>query len=140
MTIDSEHKVYFDEKAHLLICQYGSLLSGEITAEIYTQAQLMVHEIGLDPIQGVVFDFRQVKRQLKGNMVTAQSMSHRVNRRVDLSEIPVALIVSTPLQRAIVQSTLQASPDKHRKKIVESFEEAEAFITEWRKNNLTSQI
>ena len=67
-------------------------------------AQLLT-EIDVKSVRGLVIDFRRVERFDKGNMAAVQRESHTLNHKFDLTYLPVALVVDTPLQEQIVSIT-----------------------------------
>jgi hypothetical protein len=91
----------------------------------------IITEVGVENIRGIVMDFRRVERFDKGNMATVQRESYNIKNRFDLSRIPVALVVDTPLQEQIVDFTAKVTPDRHLKQLVYSVAEAHTYFDEW---------
>lgn len=127
--------VQFDGQTGIMMGVYDEVLTAEATASLYVKGAKLAQEVGLDNIRGMVFDFRRVKRFDKKNMATAQRESYRANSRLDMSHIPVALLVETPLQETTVRISAQVTPDQDRKQIVHTLEEASAFIDAWHKKH-----
>lgn len=129
------YAIDFDSKTGVLTATYGEILNGRYTAEVYSACLNILADEGVENVRGVIFDFRQVKVSEKDNLRTAQSSSYRANKKVDMSNLPVALVATSPLQQAIVKVSVKVGADQHRKRIVSTSEEALAFFTEWHESN-----
>lgn len=125
----------FDSQTGVLSAIYGEILNGRYTAEVYSECLNVLTREGVENVKGVIFDFRNVQVSEKDNLRTAQASSHRANNKVDMSNLPVALIATSRLQQAIVQVSVKVGADTHRKRIVSTTEEALAFFNEWHSEN-----
>ena len=122
---------YFDPESRIVRVAYSGSLGSDVTVEVYAWLDGLVKEIGVDSINGQIFDFSNVTEFQESNLQTARKASKKMNIRIDTSKIPVALVVGTFYQEEILRGSMQISPDHVRKRIVKSEEEAMAFIEEW---------
>ncbi|MDQ7027752.1 MAG: hypothetical protein Q9P01_16760 [Anaerolineae bacterium] len=130
--------VRYDEINCIFYGIYDAVVTTQSTAALYIAASQLLASIDINAIRGIVMDFRRVERFDKGNIVTVQRENHTINHKFDLSHIPVALVVDTPLQEQIVDYTSKVTPDHDRKQIVFSIAEAYIFFDEWHQEHCAS--
>ncbi len=121
---------FFDEETRILRVKYRGMVTAQVTREVYAWiGRLIVAAHGnVQLALGSIYDFREVTQFDSLTLSTTQRGSQTVNRDAELRYHPVALIVKTPFQREYVRLTMKVSPQEDRKKIVETPEDAEAFI------------
>ena len=124
-------QAFFDEDNQIVYVAYSGSLGSDVTVTVYDWLDRLIKSIGLDVIQGEIFDFSGVTEFQESNLQTARKTSKRMNLRVDTSKIPVALVVDSFYQEEILRGSMQISPDHVRKRIVHSQDEAQAFLEEW---------
>ncbi len=112
---------------------YHGLVTADVSAKVYAWIGRLIAGSNQDTSHalGSVFDFRDVKDFVLGNLTTTQTRSNTLNHKVDISNHPVALIVGSLYQRMLIKTAMQVTPQQKRKRIVESMEEALSFIDEW---------
>jgi hypothetical protein len=128
---------YYDDASEILFITYHGLVSGDISSKVYAWLGRLIQQ-GNDPTaaRGSVYDFRDVKDFVLGNLTTTHTRSQSLNTKVDITNHPVALIVGNMYQRVTIKTTMNITPQQKRKRIVESMEEALAFIEEWHRDHI----
>ncbi|MFN8371794.1 MAG: hypothetical protein U0694_02810 [Anaerolineae bacterium] len=123
---------HFDEDQGILFVTYRGLVTADTSAKVYAWIGRLVQQSSdIGVARGSVYDFRAVKDFVVGSITTTQTRSQTLNTKVDISNHPVALIVGNLYQRMTVKTTMNVTPQQRRKRIVESMDEALAFINEW---------
>ncbi len=122
---------YFDEEQQLIFVTYRGDLDGEVTVQVYEWIERLLETVGIDALNGEIFDFTAVTTFQDSNLQIARKVSRRMNLSMDTSQLPVALIVKDFYQEEILRGTMRIVPEQERKRIVNSEEEALAFIEEW---------
>lgn len=124
---------FFDEETRILRVKYRGMVTAQVTRDVYGWiGRLIMSAHGnINLALGSIYDFREVTQFDSLTLSTTQRGSQTVNRDAELRYHPVALIVKTPFQREYVRLTMKVSPQEDRKKIVETPEDAEAFIVEF---------
>ncbi|MFN8371790.1 MAG: hypothetical protein U0694_02790 [Anaerolineae bacterium] len=130
---------YFDDETGIVYVTYRGVLTPDITAQVYKWMMESVQFLDISQIHGGIYDFRQVTDFNKGNLATAHRESRNFNVKVDVSNIPAALIVSTLFQEQMVKISMQITPGQDRKRIVKSMDEATAFINQFRKRQTKTE-
>jgi hypothetical protein len=125
----------FDEARHLIRVAYRGSLGADVTVQVYNWIDELVKAVGLETVQGEIFDFQNVSEFKEENLQMARKTSKRMNIRLDMSQLPVALIVKTFYQEEILRGAMQVTPEHQRKRIVRTEEEALAFIDEWNRTH-----
>ena len=125
----------YDETNNIIYGIYGAVVTAESTTGLYSRLAQLFTEADVKTIRGLVMDFRRVERFDKGNMAAVQRESHTIHHKFDLSHLPVALVVDTPLQEQIVSITNKVTPEPFRKQIVYSIAEAHTHFDEWHKEH-----
>ena len=97
--------VRYDAINRILYHIYSTIVTPKSTNEIYATGIQLITRVGVDNLHGIVLDFRRVTRFEKGHMEAVQRESQHANQQFDLSNIPIALVVDTPLQEQIVNFT-----------------------------------
>jgi len=120
-----------DEGTRLVCYKYGTEITIEDIVAVYARIKADM-EAGFkeDRFRGGIMDFREVKKFPLGNTLTVNQESTKVQNVVDLSVVPVALIVSNVQQEVKIRMTMMGS-GAHRKCVVYSEQDALAFINEW---------
>ncbi len=121
----------FDPETGIMRAAYSHYVTANSVAALYQAGMQIVTEFGIESIRGLILDFRQVARFHRENLFTVQSESYRLNSAVPMDDLPVSVIVATPLQQQIVRTSLNTTPGRDRKRMVETLEEALAFIADW---------
>src|SRR5262245_42856881 len=121
----SEFTGYIDTDRQVLMVVYHVTISSQATAELYAWIQKITENATPEDMTiGGIFDFRQVKEWNPGTLSSVQRRSTDLNRKVDTSSYPVALLVSNLYQEQLVKAVMKSTPGQDRKKIVRSMEEA----------------
>ena len=121
----------YDPEQGLIYVTYEGVLTEDVPKAVYGWLEELYEEIDVTSLYGQIFDFRGVEEFDESNLKTARRTSSRMNMRVDVSHVPVALIVSDPYHQEILLGSMRISPDHIRKKIVWSEEEAQEFFQTW---------
>lgn len=119
---------FYDEEARFLRVTYKETVNTQTTSEVYAWIARLLHEPAIWLAQGSIYDFTAVKTFAVGNMSATQTQSRSLNSKVDMSKHPVALVVGGMYQERMVSSIMHVTPQEKRKRIVNSAEEALAFI------------
>ena len=127
--IENENgSIRWDAEKQIIFGSYGQVITEQSTANGYHAWGKIIQAVGVENVRGAVLDFRPVERWEKGNVSVAQGQSYRINTKLDLSRMPMAMIVRTAFQEQMVRFSMKATPGEERKRIVHSMEEALAFI------------
>jgi hypothetical protein len=127
-------KGHYDEDQKILIVAYSGTLAPAVTAEMYVWLAKLAAENPhlLHEAKGAVFDFRQVTKFTKSNLLTMRRESGVANAQFDMGHVPVALIASDLRQEQQLYLTLRFSSEESRKRVVNSMEEAKSFFEKFR--------
>lgn len=128
---DTNVTAIFDGTTGYIHVKYFETLTPAITTSFYQWLFGVADKIGIKAVRGSTIDFRKVKTFHQGNIRTAQKESRSANQQLDLSHIPVGLIVTTVYQEQMVRISTKLTQQTQRMRIVKSEEEALAFIQEW---------
>ena len=128
ITLEDGSSAELNRESNVMIGTYAEVLTGDMTARVYIAGLRFVHEIGVENLRGIIFDFRKVQRFSRDNLPAAQSESYRANRNLSLDHVPIAMVVETPIQEQMVRISMQSTPGQNRKRIVHTIEEGYAFI------------
>lgn len=118
----------YDPETRIATVAYRGNLSANVTKEVYAWLEDLYREMGAEGFYGQIFDFREVTDFDRTNLVTARKLSTRINSIVDVTQIPVALIVGDFYHEEILRSGMRISPEHQRKHIVWTEDEALRFI------------
>ncbi|RMG83051.1 MAG: hypothetical protein D6712_13665 [Chloroflexi bacterium] len=135
--IDSDDlTAYFDDEHYITYVVYRGVLTDQQTLRVYAwMGELLKAAIaaglGLNDLYGSVYDFREVTNFKQYNLSTVMRESQKVNTKMNLSHVPVALLVQSPLQEELLRIALKLTPQDYRKKVVHSEQEALDFIEQW---------
>lgn len=124
---------HYDADSRIIYVSYNGYLSGESNNAVYEWLANVLDTLGLDQIQGEIFDFREVTEFLPDNLMDARRNSRRYNFKNDLRTLPVAMIVKDFYQEEILRGPMQNVEENKRKSIVRDMDAAQAFITNWEK-------
>lgn len=124
---------FFDEQKRILRVKYRGVVTAQVTRDVYAWIGRLIVASGgnVYVALGSIYDFRDVAQFDSLSLSTTLRGSNQVNRDAELRYHPVALVVSTPFQREYVRLAMKVSPQENRKKIVETIEDAEAFIAQF---------
>lgn len=121
----------FDPSTSYIHVEYRQVSNPTIARAFYQWLYQLADSIGIEHVCGGIIDFRKVNIFEQGNVKAAQKESLSANRTLDMSHIPVALVVETMLQEQMVRISSNLTKQTHRMRIVRSDKEALDFITEW---------
>lgn len=121
----------YDEANRLLRVTYFGDLAPE-TPLLFYQWLDHVHEaLGIKNVLGAIFDFRQMTKFHESNLSTTIKESRSANREIDMSHLPVVFWVKTAYQEEIARILIKLTPQKNRRTLAYSEQEALAFIANW---------
>lgn len=112
---------------------YKNMLTAEVSALMYEKSAEIMEREGLKAVRGFVVDFTRVTAFHQSNLRGTKRESQEINRSYDLSQIPAALWVETYTQEQFVRVSVQITGTSARVKLVHSFDEALAFIEDFRR-------
>ena len=128
---------HYDFESKLLRVTYREILSPEVTKQFYQWlmgvAQANPQEVM--SARGSIYDFSMVTEFVSSNISTTSRESHTVNQQNDLTNHPVALVVSSMYQERMVNVMMKVTEQQTRKRIVHTVAEAVAFIDKWHENH-----
>lgn len=124
-------RAHYDPEQDIVYIAYNGILSSDVTLEVYAWLDELFAAIDINSLRGEIFDFRKVDEFDQSNIKTARRTSNRMNMKIDVSHVPVALIVGNPYHQETLLGGMRISPDHMRKRIVWSDAEAEEFFDEW---------
>ncbi len=131
-TIKGDHFITrYDEDKNVLYGIFGAEATGETTVLLHMAMLRIIREQNISQLYGIQYDLRRVDNFGRDNMVAMQRESFRLNRRHDISQVPVAYVVNTEVQEQIANMVIQMTPDKDRSEIVFSSAEAYGYFKEW---------
>lgn len=119
---------YFDNERRYAWITYRGVLIPETTVTFYEWLGDVDAAIDIKSVHGCVIDFRPVIEFDQRNLRATKRESQTANTQLDMSHIPVALIIDTSYQGQMVRISIQATPQPERKRIVKSIEEAFSFF------------
>lgn len=128
---ETDVQARFDQEQGISFITYGRVVNSVTTRKVYGWVDDLLTVIAPDATRGVVFDFRQVKRFMRDNLLTARRYTLESNSKRDNSGHPVAMLVGNYYQEQMVNIAIMVSPDSERKRIVRSFDEALTYIADW---------
>jgi|SRR5579859_1874299 len=132
----------YDEAKQVVFVVYSGHLTAAITTKVYDWMTDLLEKELVKPsqISGTIFDFQKVTDMEDSNTVIAQEQSEKLNKKFDLSTIPVALIVGYNDLRGKLQGILDRSPQPERKRIVLSIDEAFEFLKQFKQQSDQTSI
>jgi hypothetical protein len=122
---------YFDKERGISHVVYRGNMDSGMTIVIYRWIFEMANYLEADDVRGSIYDFREVTDFQSYSLSAVQRESRNLNVTLDVSSIPVALLVTNKLQETMVRVAMQVTPQEYRKRIVFSEAEAIAFFEEW---------
>ena len=125
----------YDPNTHYIHVEYRQVSNPTVARAFYQWLYQLADSIGIEHVCGATIDFRKVNIFEQGNVKAAQQESLSANRTLDMSHIPVALVVETMLQEQMVRISSNLTKQTHRMRLVKSDKEALNFITEWNRQN-----
>lgn len=126
---------YYDSATQLIRINYRGSLDAETPVKVYGWIDEVIAAVGIDNIQGEIFDFRNVTEFQPDNLLAARRKSRRMNLKVAVHNFPVAMIVKNFYHEEILRGPMQNVPENKRKTIVYSEEAALQFIQKWHAEN-----
>ncbi|MGB1288737.1 MAG: hypothetical protein ACPG7F_19545 [Aggregatilineales bacterium] len=132
---DYQYINVIDTRGSLYLVELNS--GGNACAAVYAWLQVLFISEGVDSIYGEIFDFRQVEEFSPDNLMNARQKSRTMNLRMDTRRLPVAMVVNDVFQEQILRGPMRNVPENPRKRIVETIEDAHAFLHEWHELNNT---
>ncbi|MDX2076926.1 MAG: hypothetical protein SFZ02_10875 [bacterium] len=127
-------KITYDSRNQVILVSYHRELTAESTMQMYKWLFDSVQRRGIAGIRGVVYDFCDVQKFTMSNLISTQKGSMAINARVDLSRMPVAMIVKSVSQEQQVGIAMNITPGEQRKRIVHNMAQALMFINDFHKN------
>lgn len=124
-------RAYYDPAEHIVHVVYQSEVTPQVTKEVYSWTADLAQKVPPGTVRGAIYDFRATTQFVAANISTVQRESRTLNSKVNMSNIPVALIVTTLMQEQMVRVGMKITPEENRKRIVKSEEEALSFIQQW---------
>lgn len=124
---------HLDEKTKIPHVTYPKHLTPEITVAMYKWFGEIIDALGLDVLQGCVFDFTHVEKFHPNNLRAARAESRKINVKTDLSNFPVAFLVQDMRQEQMLRVSMKLTQNPARLRILYSLESARAFILDWHK-------
>ena len=121
----------YDEDKNVLYGIFGAEATGESTVLLHMAMLRIIREQGISQLHGIQYDLRRVDNFSRDNMAAMQREIFRLNRRHDISKVPVAYVVNSEMQEQIANMVIQMTPDKDRSEIVFSTAEAYAYFADW---------
>lgn len=122
---------YYDKDTQIVFVTYQGELTADDSSTVYTWLNKLIQDVGIENIYGEIFDFRQVTEFMRDNLMDARKKSRGLNLRNPVQQFPVAMIVKDFYQEEILRGPMQNVPENIRKRIVQTPEEARAFLDEW---------
>ncbi|PJF29259.1 MAG: hypothetical protein CUN52_09280 [Phototrophicales bacterium] len=127
-------KITYDSRNQVILVSYHKELNAENTIMMYQWLFSSIEKRGLLGVRGVIYDFTDVQKFTPSNLISTQRGSMAINAKVDLSRIPVAMLVKTIMQEQQVSIAMNITPGEQRKRIVKSMSQALTFINDFHKN------
>jgi hypothetical protein len=124
-------EAFYDDALRLVVVKYRGVVNSMVTAAVYGWVLELVANVPIETSRGSIYDFREATHFDNTNLRTVQRSSKKINVQVDVSNHPVALLVSNMLQEQMVRVSMKITPQEERKRIVKSEQDALAFINDW---------
>lgn len=125
---------HYDALTQILHVRYSGVITPEVTRAAYGWGFELAEEIGAENIYALISDFRDVTTFDFKNLRTATSESRNLNKKFDLSRLPVALVVKNMYQEQMVKVSMKMTDQVQRMKIVNTDEEALTFLHQFHGN------
>ena len=130
---DNASAVYNTE-TNIATVTYRGALTPSVTAQAYQWLFINAVKIGVENINGGIFDFREVTTFELANIRTVKREKTVHADKVNFNQIPTALMVKTLYQEQMVRVSMRVTEQSDRLRIVYSEEDALAFIKSWHQN------
>ena len=129
---EDDLRTYYDPETKIAFGFYGAIISPAVTLKAYQWGVNMTLDIGIENLHGGVYDFRRVQEFKQENFQAVKRESREAHQTVDLSRVPMSLIVETMYQEQMVKVSSKISVgDASRILIVHSMQEALDHIKHW---------
>ena len=126
-------RAYLDQTTCIVHVMYRGTLMPEVTVQVHRWlADLFESVGGVQHLRGMMIDYRGVRDFHSANLSTTQRQSRALSARVDLSRLPIALIVTSLYQEQMVRVTMKTARIEQHARILRSIEEAHRFIESFR--------
>ena len=123
--------VNYDPHTGITRIMYYGFVTPQTTSDVYSKMIENVGIAGLESVRAGFFDFRHVSQFDNSNMRVVQRNSSNMNVSYDMSHIAVALIVEGLFQDRMVRTAMKVTPQEERKRVVQSYKEAQEFTNEF---------
>jgi hypothetical protein len=135
----------YDPLTRIMHIRYNETSLPEDAINGYAWALRIFDVVDVNTIRGSIFDFRRITMFHLSTLNTTRTQSIRMNRSVDLSSHPVALLIKTIYQEKMLGISKAVTPGEDRKRIVRSEDEAVKFLNAWnnklgRKFDITPEL
>lgn len=134
----SNYEAYFNFEEGIGYITYRGTLTSEATETVYNWLRSSLQNTPVEAraqIKGGIFDFSQVQDFAPPNLPTVHRKGRKFRREMGqiIINIPVAMVVKTPYQEAMVWASMKLAKQENdpRVKLVKSIEQAKAFIAQW---------
>jgi hypothetical protein len=122
---------HYDEDKQIFFITYKKTLTADMTNKAYSWLFKNGLPLGIDNIRAFIFDFTAVSTFRRDNTFASKRQSQTANKVVDLSRIPVALIVNTIYQEQMVVLSMNVNGVEDRTKICKSYARAMTFVDQF---------
>ena len=125
---------YFDPTSRLTHVIYRGSMTAKMTIDVYRWIIDFANHLAESErkkVRGSIYDFREVTGFSDYSISTVQRESKQLNFNLDVSKIPVALLVESMMQENMIRVAMKVTAQEYRKRIVFSEEEALAFFEEF---------
>lgn len=127
-------KITLDIRNMLILVSYHKELTAENTMMMYGWLMEAFFKYGNIGVRGIVYDFTDVQKFTFSNLISTQRGSMAINSQLDLSRMPVAMIVKSVMQEQQVSIAMNITPGEQRKRIVHNMAQALMFVNEFHRN------
>lgn len=130
-----------DEAKDILVVTYSGVLSSVETIQVYDWITEMLDTVlgqeVLKRLVGTVYDFKKVTEFANDNLDTVQKKSQELNKRFDVSSVPIALLAANDAHAKALEASISASPQPERKRVFRDIEEGIAFLRQFKSKSAT---
>lgn len=131
-------KITLDTRNMVVLVSYHKELNAENTMLMYGWLMEAFYKYGNIGVRGIVYDFTDVQKFTPSNLISTQRGSMAINSQLDLSRMPVAMIVKSVMQEQQVSIAMNITPGEQRKRIVHNMAQAMMFINDFHRNSAQS--
>jgi len=127
-------KITLDTRNMVVLVSYHKELNAENTIMMYGWLMESVRKYGNIGVRGIIYDFTDVQKFTPSNLISTQRGSMAINSQMDLSHMPVAMVVKSVMQEQQVSIAMNITPGEQRKRIVHNMAQAMMFINDFHRN------